>query len=910
MQVVATCTIVATNGKSRPKMSMKDHDYNGLNKTTTTSACHLNADVSERTASTVASESSNRSLKITNNMMHQQQQQQHRRQYDEQQQQEDQKATHGTTTSATFPDVEGIGEGLGEDVWGSKQRNLELDFENGFLNVQTQVSLKSPHSITDVIPIQSSKSTGSKHSSSVDLNLVDSTQGESNRIVAAISPNDVHVKIKGDIGVPGSDVFHVPCSDKNETFESTLSSFLSPTSAFPKLKQAKSCDTMLSTWLDKRGKEPRACTNGDGHPVERFLLSSLHDNSSSSLPALVDYAADSSTAASFSIDSTTASHSLASTVASRSVASEETSPSLEFKPKGGIPAPKEAIVKDYLESRAPPARRTSVQSGGGRWASGAGESRDSLPSLTLPMRDRVTTPSLPITNFGGLLPSMNAASPAPPPAHSRPHRRRSLCHVPDVDPTPPPLPPPKTTDADWPPAHPRQQRRRSLGHIPDADPRPQPETTTATSPPAHPRQQRRRSLGHIPDADPPPQPQPQTKNAASSPAHPRRRRRRSLCHIPGSDTPPTQTTNAASPSGRGRRPRRLSLGHIPGADTAPEQNTSLESEGSVRRRPRRVDSNSAWRGPVEETSRHSRRLKSRMRSNSLDMDDTGTSSHSSRSHRIANIGERLYDVSTHTTLSAATATSTFNSDAWKMAPRVDMTGLIEVDGGAWSGGTAPDPYNSAEDSSISRRQSVAGRLQPSADTVSSSSLRTQRRTSIFDESFFTSTTSYNRCTAPMRRLTWTTEPEQNFSDWVILIRAGGADGDSDAAETYHVHKCVVGLGARASDLLLEKFDDSESTREKSTAIELPRKAADLVPTMLDYMYSFHGEPLNEISTTTATALRYLADVFGVETMLREVNTFIENDLSDTTVEVYRADARLFHDERLLNAALKWTGDEN
>lgn len=305
-------------------------------------------------------------------------------------------------------------------------------------------------------------------------------------------------------------------------------------------------------------------------------------------------------------------------------------------------------------------------------------------------------------------------------------------------------------------------------------------------------------------------------------------------------------------------------------------------------RGKRGDASSVRREPSMErsSSRHSRRGKGRVRS-TLDSDDGSTPSASSKS------------AATH------------------VSPRSDMAGLAE-DGSTRLRAPLSGIYNPPEGSNLFSHQSPTRRLLLETEKLtrhhSSSEKLTRRKPAVFNESFFTSTTGRYLRTVSKRKLTWTTattEAERNFSDWVILITSGWPDNEK--VETYHVHKSVVGLGPRSSDLLLEKFDDFHSastTKESTTALTLPRKAADLVPTMLDYMYAFHGEPMIDVSTATAAALRYLADVFGVQTLFQVVNEFIQNDLNAANAEIYQKDARAFNDEDLLKVAWTLTDHEN
>lgn len=178
----------------------------------------------------------------------------------------------------------------------------------------------------------------------------------------------------------------------------------------------------------------------------------------------------------------------------------------------------------------------------------------------------------------------------------------------------------------------------------------------------------------------------------------------------------------------------------------------------------------------------------------------------------------------------------------------------------------------------------------------------ERNVPVFDPSFFISTTSHHRRTMTSRSLTWTREKEENFSDWVILVVSGWSD--SDTAETYHVHRSIVGLGPRASQKLAEDFEDyalHASSSRNVSILELESSAANVFGLLLDYLY---GKPL-AISTTTATALRFLADIMGVERMFCEVNEFIKRDLDGSvSALIYQQDATTFKDDHLLDAAQK------
>lgn len=873
-----------------------DNDNNETNNTLPTSMEGINngtaVEVSERTRSTVGTESSSKS----HNTIKQQQQQR---------QQENTKSitTNSRPTSATATTTGG--------------------------RYATAAMTTTPRTATKRGVNEMKNGYPSACSALSDDAFQLSLRGDAdvNQSIAATLTPPKEVKTKGeivigDISTGASDRFHVPNSvsekhGKTKTAEasdkSSRASFSSPTSVLPPpiLKnQTRPNDTMLSTWLDKTGK-PRASSSSteDGQAEPERVSSSFmpDDSTSSSLPPLMEYASgDVSMGASYSLDNSTyASRSLGSTTASFSL-DPTTSYSMSSSAatfslastKGGtdcstddhedaslvsmesekrkepivLDSPhqqqqqhhhKEAIVKDWIETRAPQAR---VHSPGLRWESE--NTRDTPPSTTLPTRGITSTTRAPSSSSTTMKPTMTTTTV------------------------------PSNNNNAW-----TSLRAASSWNL--------------TSPL---RRYRRRSLSHVP--------------------------------VSGTEPPPVlQPLHLISPiterdGSQRRRPRRIDS-NVAWRGFILEEPTSAAVAAAAAAPTTPTTSRSSLNNFL---SNSSRRGKSRIRSSILgSADDFDTSNHSRNcrlniNNRVtsgATVNDRLlkndivvvvpspsksgpsYVPVTLRKPILGRATSTV-----KVEPRVDMDS-----DDSWAGGTGPsststalrtagDAYHSGEEGtttigSISKHHPIASRL---LDLPS----RTEERTNnvVWDESFLSSPSKsrqHRRRTGPKRRLMWTKETEPNFSDWTLLIRTNRpadddtGDGKKDYytdVETYHIHKTVVGLGPRASDLLLEKFDEAESTpttpRKESTMIDLPWKAADLIPVMLDYMYtSFRGETLKGLSTTTATSLRYLADMFGVETMFHDVNEFIQNDLTTRTMDLYRMDAMLFGDDRLLKAALKF-----
>ena len=72
--------------------------------------------------------------------------------------------------------------------------------------------------------------------------------------------------------------------------------------------------------------------------------------------------------------------------------------------------------------------------------------------------------------------------------------------------------------------------------------------------------------------------------------------------------------------------------------------------------------------------------------------------------------------------------------------------------------------------------------------------------------------------------------------------------------------------------------------------------------MLDFIYSAQKHKASNVTLQDAVPLRFLASYFGVEALFKEVNNFIENDLEYTNVPIYLAEAMIYDDKKILDAA--------
>jgi len=158
-------------------------------------------------------------------------------------------------------------------------------------------------------------------------------------------------------------------------------------------------------------------------------------------------------------------------------------------------------------------------------------------------------------------------------------------------------------------------------------------------------------------------------------------------------------------------------------------------------------------------------------------------------------------------------------------------------------------------------------------------------------------------------LTWRLDPSQSLSDWTIVVKSRE---DSEAVDTYHVHKNILAVGPRKSEYFVNVFRMVAAASARATPgepvptateVELGQAAAKCFPNFLDFLYSTEGAL--DISTATATGLRHLAQFFGVRVLHKKVMDFIQKDLSLATSTTYYRDVCALRDEKLLLTIAKF-----
>jgi BTB/POZ domain len=149
-------------------------------------------------------------------------------------------------------------------------------------------------------------------------------------------------------------------------------------------------------------------------------------------------------------------------------------------------------------------------------------------------------------------------------------------------------------------------------------------------------------------------------------------------------------------------------------------------------------------------------------------------------------------------------------------------------------------------------------------------------------------------------LTWRLDPSQSLSDWTITVVNKG----TGTAEHYHVHKNLLAVGKRKSEYFAGIFREQRKARSHSnvTKLILPDTAARMIPMLLDYIYS--NESVLDLSSETATGLRYLAQFFGIRVLFERIMRFIQKDLSLKTLASYYKGSADLGDKKVLAIAAR------
>ena len=151
-------------------------------------------------------------------------------------------------------------------------------------------------------------------------------------------------------------------------------------------------------------------------------------------------------------------------------------------------------------------------------------------------------------------------------------------------------------------------------------------------------------------------------------------------------------------------------------------------------------------------------------------------------------------------------------------------------------------------------------------------------------------------------LSWREDPEATHSDWTIVV---STEADEDP-RIFHVHKNILSVGPRSCMYFTALFRTNLGVAEKedsTSQITLGNHEAEAFPIFLDFVYSHSGN-LEAAATENAVALRSLARYFRCRELIKSVNDFIQEDISEATAAIYLRYSVECNDDKLEQSTRK------
>ena len=144
-------------------------------------------------------------------------------------------------------------------------------------------------------------------------------------------------------------------------------------------------------------------------------------------------------------------------------------------------------------------------------------------------------------------------------------------------------------------------------------------------------------------------------------------------------------------------------------------------------------------------------------------------------------------------------------------------------------------------------------------------------------------------------LSWRLDPSISMSDWTITV----ISRSSKVTDQYYVHKNMLAVGKRKCEYFVDIFRQHyrNSSQSNVTEIILPDQAAQIMPMLLDYIYS--DVTALTLSSDSASSLRYLSQFFGIKVLFERVMKFIQKDLSLKSLVSYYKSSMALGDRKIL-----------
>jgi hypothetical protein len=152
------------------------------------------------------------------------------------------------------------------------------------------------------------------------------------------------------------------------------------------------------------------------------------------------------------------------------------------------------------------------------------------------------------------------------------------------------------------------------------------------------------------------------------------------------------------------------------------------------------------------------------------------------------------------------------------------------------------------------------------------------------------------------KLSWKSDPVASFSDWRIEI----LNTDTGESDTYHVHRNMIGFGARVSQYFLRRFkkamkDPSNYGKSNFSILELEKGKADVFPMILDFLY-YTKEVKQTLTAERACAVYSVSGQLEIPALQKAVTDFYRKNLSLNNMGEFLAAAAKYKADDLLFVA--------
>ena len=153
---------------------------------------------------------------------------------------------------------------------------------------------------------------------------------------------------------------------------------------------------------------------------------------------------------------------------------------------------------------------------------------------------------------------------------------------------------------------------------------------------------------------------------------------------------------------------------------------------------------------------------------------------------------------------------------------------------------------------------------------------------------------------------WREHPQRSGSDYVLKV-----SDEAGKVKCFHVHKTLLVYGERKSWKLEKHLQQElvlEGRKGKGSSeyeVVVPKRAAHLMPQLLDYIYL---DKL-DLDSEKAPALRTLSNHLDVRSLYQLVSSFIQSNLCTDNVTRYMRQADLVKDKELISLTMDMAATE-